>query len=72
MTTDSYLRDRIKERMLDLGHEKLVVLGYWCPRCDVIAFPSEQEGPGWCPFCGMDPRDEGPRKPQRELRGISA
>lgn len=46
--------------------QKHIDLGWWCPRCDVAAYPQHRNGPptegdpGWCPLCGLDPRADGP------------
>lgn len=60
-------------RLVDAYVASLKEHGYWCPRCQVDALPTTWSAPvGWCPFCGMDPRVEGPRRPPREPKGLAS
>lgn len=65
------LENLIKRKLDEEYHQKMVLLGYFCPRCQIIAPPrlGQMGAPGWCPFCGMDPREEGPARPP-QLVGI--
>jgi len=64
------LREYIDAQLTEMWASKLIELGYWCPRCEVDAFPFADGEPGWCPICGMDPTVEGPRKPFAILAGL--
>jgi rubrerythrin len=65
------LQGYLTRKLWEAQTEQMRSLGYWCPRCDIEAFPTALTEPaGWCPICGMDPLVEGPRKPFARLRGI--
>lgn len=70
------LKDYIFTELDKAYRTYLVERGYWCPRCDCPAYPSLTPdspcvgGDGWCPICGMNPFDQGPRRPSPTLTGI--
>lgn len=72
----SKLTDYIDRILSDAYHQKIIDYGYWCPRCQIEAFPRTDPDdvelgvtPGWCPFCGLDPRADGPAQ-NREKVGL--
>lgn len=67
--SDGEVYDFFAAELAKAYHEKVVALGYWCPRCEMFAPPLEAHRgehyelgvtPGWCGFCGLDPLVEGP------------
>lgn len=60
----------MNESFDDYVHRKLIeALEPWrhdCGRCDVSMWMID----GRCAICGMDPRDEGPVAPLRNVRGV--
>ena len=68
------LRVLVEQYLADAYVASLKEHGYWCPRCQrSMPCPPAWSAPvGWCPFCGMDPRVEGPRRPPREPKGLAS
>lgn len=64
----------ISDVLIAQYEERLKALGYWCPLCNVEAFPANSDedtvdlsgGNGWCPMCGLNPMGFGePTYPER-------
>lgn len=68
----SELQQWIDQQLTERFHQRVVELGYWCPRCDCEALPLHDGEPGWCPICGLNPRTPGIAPTPAEPKGISA